>query len=231
MVWRLRLFVQLALLGVLALLVFPGAGSALAPTYFISLTSSGPSPTELSIGAGFGTLSFDNTDAVSHTIAFADGRCTAQIAPDDRFLCGTPFYVGKYAYTVDGASQADIVIEPAYRSVSLHARRHAIRLGSGATLHGTLIQSNLGGPPGPAGPRRIIVIARPYRGHPFYRVGTVEASVHPPTKRAPFGELVWHLRIHPRSHMTYVAIASYQPKGGQVWERAVSKSFRINVRR
>jgi hypothetical protein len=230
MVRRRRLIVQLALGGLLALLAFPGASSALAPTYLVSLTASGPSPAVLTTPASFGTIRFHNIDSVSHTIAFANGACTADIAPDDTFDCGKPLYVGHYPYTVDGASQANIVIKPAGRSVTLHTKRHSIRPRSAVTLHGSLAEDSLGGPPTAGSPQRIIVAARPYRGHPFHRAGVVEATVHPPTKHAPYGKLVWHLRIHPRSRMTYVAIASYQPKGGQVWERAVSKPFRINVR-
>jgi hypothetical protein len=88
----------------------------------------------------------------------------------------------------------------------------------------------LGTPPTPGEEQPVIVIARPYRGHPFHRVGVVEATAHWPTKSDPFYGLRWHLNIHPRSNMTYVAIASYQP-GGPVWERARSKPFRVNVRR
>ena len=224
---------QLALVGLLALLVFPGAGSALAPIYVISLTSSGPSPAVLSSVAGYGTISFHNTDTVTHSIAFAtgSGSCTGDIAPGDQLRCGRPFYVGDYPYTVDGTTEAKVIVTPAGRSVSLHAKRHAVRAGSPVTLHGRLMDSGLGGPPGPGSPQRIIVVALPYRGHPSCRIGIVEATVHPPTKRARYGELRWHLRIRPRVGMTYEAIASYQPSGGQVWVRALSKPFRVNVRR
>lgn len=225
MVRRRRWIVQLALVGLLAMLAFPGAGSAFVGTYVISLTPSGPSPAVLTTTAGYGMIGFHNADTVSHTVAFASEGCTADIAPDGTFDCDKPFYVGHYAYAIDGTSQADVVIKPADRSVSLRARRHAVRLGSGVTLRGTLRMSSLGAPPGCGSPQRIVVVARPYRGHPFHRAGIVDAT------RCPQQELVWHLRIHPRSRMAYRAIASYQPKGGQVWERAVSKTFRIGVRR
>ena len=231
MVRRRRWIVQLALVGLLALLAFPGAGSALAPTYLVSLTASGPSPAVLITPASFGTIRFHNTDSVSHTIAFADGACSADIAPDDTFDCDKPLYVGHYPYTVDGANQADIVIKPAGRTVTLQTKRHSIRLGSAVTLHGSLVEDSLGGPPTAGSPQRIIVAARPYRGHPFHRVGIVAATVRPPTKHAPYGKLVSDLRVRPRSRMAYVAVASYQPKGGQVWERALSKPFWIGVRR
>ena len=230
MVRRKRLLVELALVGVLALLVFPGASSALVPTYVISLTSSGPSPAVLTTSASYGRLQFDNTDTVTHSIAFANGRCSVDIAPDAQFDCGRLPYVGTYAYTIDGTSQGQIVIDPASRRVSLRVKRHAVRLGSTVTLHGTLVEDTLGAPPSPGSPQPIIVIARPYRGHPFHRVGVVEATPHWPTKSDPFYGERWHLTIHPHAGMTYVAIASYQPKAGQIWERAVSKPSWVAVR-
>jgi hypothetical protein len=228
---RHRSIVQLALVGLFALLVFPAAGSALVPTYTISLTSSGPSPALLSTTANYGHLEFRNTDSVSHRVTFANGSCSADVAPNDAVQCGSLLYVGHYPYTVDGTTQAEVVVEPAARHVSLLASRHAVWRGSKITLHGRLMEGGLGGPPGAGSPQRIIVIARPYEGHPSCRIGTVMATLHPPTKRARYGELLWHLRIRPRFGMTYVAIASYQPKGGQVWVRALSKPFRIAVRR
>lgn len=230
---RMRLLARFGLLGILGAIVFPGAGSALAPTYVVSLTSSGPSPTVLTTPASAGSIWFHNTDSVSHTVSFANGWCTTaepDIAPDEGLYCNHPLYVGHYGYTVDGATQADVVIEPADRRVSLRAKHHAVHPGSRVTLHGRLVESNLGGPPGPGSPQRIIVVARPSRSHPHFRIGTVMATVHPPTKRSPFGYLRWQLRIRPRAGMTYMAIASYQPSGGQIWERAVSKPLRINVR-
>ena len=103
-----------------------------------------------------------------------------------------------------------------------------MRLGAHVTLHGTLAADTLGAPPGPGPQQPIIVIARPYAGHAFHRVGVVEAR---PTKNNPFFGSRWHLSIHPHSSMTYIAIASYQPLGGPVWKRALSKPFRVNVRR
>lgn len=232
MVRRSRLVVQLALVGALALLVFPGASSALRPTLTISLTSSGPSPAEFTTPVGLGSISFHNTDTVTHSISSADGWCSGQVAPDGHLNCGFLPHVGDYAYTVDGSIQADVVARAVGRSVSLRARNHSIPRGSQVTLHGRLQEENSNWSPPSAGePQRIIVLARPYAGHPFHRVAVVRATVHPRTKRAPFGELLWRVRIHPRSAMTYVALASYQPRGGTVWQRARSKPFRVDVRR
>jgi hypothetical protein len=231
MLRRRRLLTQIGLLGILAALAFPGDGLAIRPTFHVLLTATGPSPSPLTMPAGLGQVAFSNTDTVAHTFAFANGWCSAELAPGAEHSCGTPQYVGDYAYTVDGATEADVKVEAVGRSVSLRARTHSIRRGSQTTLRGRLWEANSNwSPPNAGQPQRIIVIARPYVGHPFHRVAVVMATVHPPTKRAPFGELRWHVRIRPRSGMTYVAIASYQPAGGTVWQRATSKPFRVNVR-
>lgn len=229
---RKWLLAQVAFLGMLGVLAFPSASLALRPMLTISLTSSGPSPAMFTTPVGLGTIWFHNTDTVTHAITFASGWCSGEIEPDGRLSCGFLPHVGDYTYTVDGTTQADVVGEAVGRSVSLKARSHSVRLGSPLTLHGKLWEANSNwSPPGPGEPQRIIVIARPYRGHPFHRVAVVKARVSPPTNRAPFGELLWHARLHPHGGMTYVAVASFQPPGGTVWERALSRPFRVNVRR
>src|SRR5215467_2788541 len=104
MVRRRWLVVQLALIGMLAVLAFPGSGSALRPAFVISLTPTGPSPADLSVPAGLGPVWFGNTDTVTHTVDFANGQCLIQVAPGSRGQCTSGFmrYVGDYPYTVDG---------------------------------------------------------------------------------------------------------------------------------
>jgi hypothetical protein len=231
MVRRKRLLGKLALGGVLALLVFPGASSALLPQFIVTLSSTGPAPAVIDVPAGY-PLVFNNADTAAHSVAFANGLCSIDVAPGGQGQCTGKFgmYVGAYDYTVDGTSKAQIVIEAIPRSVSLKASRTTVRRESGLTLHGRLNDIQFGSPPNAGSPQPVIVIARPYLGHPFHRVAVVMATVHQ-SPRSPFGELLWHVRIHPRSGMTYMAIASYQPAGGQVWERARSKVLRVNVRR
>ena len=69
---------------------------------------------------------FRNTDTVTHTVVFANGSCSIQVAPDTGGQCpgelSFPRYVGDYAYTVDGTSQAQLVIDAVGRSVSLGAQ-------------------------------------------------------------------------------------------------------------
>lgn len=226
---RRLLLVRLTLVGVLALLAFPGASSALRPMLFISLTSTGPDPAVLNTPVGLGAISFQNIDTVPHSVTFANGWCSGEVPPNSRLFCGFLRHVGDYAYTIDETIEAHVVAEPVGRSVSLTASSHSIRRGSLLTLHGVLDEANAHwSPPGPGSPQPIIVIARPYAGHPFHRVATVRATLQPPTLS---GKLRWHVDIHPRFGMTYVAVASYQPAQGQVWERALSKPFRVNVRR
>ena len=40
---------------------------------------------------------------------------------------------------------------------------------------------------------------------------------------------VWQLRVRPGRNKIYIAEANSQPKGGQVWEPARSRPFRVRV--
>ena len=232
MVRRRWLIVQLALLGVLALLAFPGEGSAVRPVFVISLTPTGPSPAVLSVAAGLGSVWFSNTDTVTHTVVFANGLCSIQVAPESSGQCTSGFmsYVGDYPYAVDGTSQAHLVIEAVGRSVSLRARSHSISRGSQLRLHGRLQEENSNwSPPNAGTPQPVLVLARPDRHHAFHRIAVVRATLRRGTKAAPFGELLWQLRVRPRTRMIYIAEANSQPKGGQVWQRAWSKPLKVLV--
>jgi hypothetical protein len=225
---------QFAFLGVLAALAFPGEGSALRPQFVISLTSTGPSPAVLTIPAGLGSLWFSNTDTVTHTVVFANGSCSIQVAPATREQCpgdmSFPGYVGDYAYNVDGTSQAQLVVDAVRRSVSLTARRHAISRGSQLRLHGALQEENSNwSPPSTGAPQPITLLGRPDSHHPFRRIAVVEAKLSRATKKHPFGQLLWHLRVRPRTRTTYIVEANYQPPGGQVWRQARSSLFTVRV--
>ena len=71
---------------------------------------------------------WSNPDTVTHTVGFANGLCSIQIAPGGYGQCANEFlgYVGSYAYTVDGTAQASLVVEADSRSVSIAARSHTI---------------------------------------------------------------------------------------------------------
>ena len=65
-----------------------------------------------------------NNDHVTHTVAFANGTCSVQIAPGAVAACdGFASFVGDYAYTVDGTTQAHVVVQALHRSVTLAATR------------------------------------------------------------------------------------------------------------
>lgn len=228
---RRRSIVLVALVGVLTALVFPADGSALRAV-FIGLTPSGPSPAVLTIEAGLYPV-WINEDTVPHSVVFANGLCSIEVAPGAIGQCTNGYggcYVGTYVYTVDNTFQASIVTLADGRSVSLNARRHTIHRGSELRLHGRLQDYDLS-PPG-AGPEQpIVVLARRDRYHPFRRIAVVRAKLHrKPTENAPFGRLLWQLRVRPRTRMIYIAEANSNPPGGVVWERAWSKPFRVRVR-
>src|SRR4051812_39173141 len=123
MKWRRSRLAQFGLAGILGVLVFPGAGSARVPQYTITLTSSGPSPKVLKQPAGYPPVWFANADTETHSVTFANGKCSIQVDPDTREHCGDGFadYVGQYDYTVDGTDQAQLIIEAIPRRISLNA--------------------------------------------------------------------------------------------------------------
>lgn len=230
LVRRPWLLVQIALLGVLAVLAFPSSGSALSAA-FITLTPTGPSPAVLTIPA-FMYPVWQNQDSVGHTITFANGECSLQIAPGAIGQCTNGFGngVGDYAYTVDGTIQANIVVAAVGRTVSLGARTHAIDRGSAVRLHGRL-RVQTGSPPALEGPRQLVtVLARPDRHHPFHRIRVVTAKPHRATT---FGDAysVWQFHVRPGANKIYIAEANSQPKGGKVWQDAWSRPFRVRVGR
>jgi len=72
------------------------------------------------------------------------------------------------------------------------------------------------------------VLARPDRHHSFHRIAVVMAQ----PRRSPNpadAHSVWQLRVRPGTNKIYIAQASSQPKGGQVWQDAWSKPFRVRV--
>jgi hypothetical protein len=134
MVRRRWLIAQVVLAGVLALLAFPGESSAFAGMP-IALTATGPVPAIQTVS----TVTYPfwiNQDTVAHTVSFANGRCTVQVAPGGLADCPTGFASGPgdYAYTVDGTAQASVVVQIAGRTVTLGARTHQIAGGARLTL-------------------------------------------------------------------------------------------------
>jgi hypothetical protein len=219
MVGRLRPLALVALVGALAVLAFPSDGFALRAV-FIALTASGPSPAVMTIPAGLYPV-WGNQDTVTHTVVFANGECSLQLAPGDEKGCsGTEFSrLGQYPYTVDGSTQAIVVIVAEGRAVTIHSNRTSIRRGAELKLHGELTIPILS-PPVPPAPQPVIVLARPDRYHPFRPIKVVSARTHG-------WHLQWKLRVRPRSHTIYIAEAKSELS---FWELAWSKPLRVVVR-
>lgn len=222
MVRRRWLIVQFALVAMLALLAFPGEGSAFAGVP-IDLTATGPSPAVLTISANTYPI-WINTDTVAHTVALTTEGCTLQLAPGDEGSCPIGGSAGTYRYTVDGTIQGSVVVTLAYRKVTLEARRHKIAGSTPLTLRGRLKSFVPLPSPGPASP--VIVLARPDRMHPFRRIAVVRPKLSYPKNS--FGVLHWHLRVRPHARTIYIAEAESEP---QTWQRAWSKPFRVRIGR
>jgi hypothetical protein len=229
MLRRKWLLAQVALLGVLAALALPSSGSALVAFVPIYLTANGPSPAVQTVGVGAYPV-WINQDTVAHTVVFANGLCSLQLSPGGREWCPAGFYAGDHPYTVDGTIPASLVVPADWRTVTLAARSHAIDRGSVLTLRGKLAVGT-GSPPVFEGPRQpVTVLARPDRYHPFHRIAVVSALPRHSSNPAD-AHSVWQLRVRPRAHVIYIAEANSQPAGGQVWQQAWSKPFRVRVGR
>lgn len=226
---RRRLIVQIALLGTLSALAFPGEGSAHLGISYVSLTSTGPSPSALTIFVVHSAVMFTNTDTVTHTIAFANSSCSGDVAPNAGLLCDVSYNVGDYAYTVDGTTQASVTVAPEPRAVTLTAKHHGFHLGSRLRLHGSLAAHVIGSPPPLRGPRMpVSVFARPDADHPFHLIAIVHSR---PFKKPHYpAHSVWVLWVRPHAHTTYVVEANSQPKAGQFWANAQSKPFGVYAR-
>jgi hypothetical protein len=217
-----RLMLTVALLSVLTVLAFPATGSALRAV-LIGLTPAGPAPSVMTVPVGLYPV-WTNEDTVSHTVVFANGRCSLQLAPGGYGQCNNDFIgqVGTYSYTMDGTVQASLVITPEGRAIHLAGKSHTVKSGAQLMLHGELDIPILS-PPVPPAPQPVIVLARPDRYHAFRRIRVVMSTTRG-------WHLHWQLGVRPRTRTIYIAEANFQPKGGQYWDRAWSKSFRVTVR-
>lgn len=227
-----------ALVGVLAALAFASDGSAYVSSYPVSLTATGPSPSTLKFAAGRYML-FDNKDSVTHTVVFANGRCSLIVTPGEAVGPGNsvngsahpdcndnfPFYVGSYAYTVDGKFPGTVETVPAHRSLTLTARTHRIRRGERLTLHGKVMWDNNATYLATNAPFPVIVLARYARSHTFKAIATVSMG--------PVGDAsgLWHLKVRPGIATTYIAEVNGQLPGGQIWKQARSRLFTVRMRR
>jgi hypothetical protein len=226
MMRRSRIIGLLAVLGAVVL-GFPSAGSALVGQPLIVLTASGPSPSVLSVGVGGRSPSWFNQDQLPHTVTFANGLCSVQLAPGDRGECSNDFFasVGQYPYTVDGTVQASVNVSLYRRTVTLTARSHTIERGARLLLHGTLDYDVLGGsPPVFETNMPVTLLARHDSHHPFTRVA-VTAKLK--TRRSLSSDFPWKLYVHPRRTTIYMAEAT---SSADSWQPAKSRPFKVVVR-
>jgi plastocyanin len=199
------------------------------PLCVVRLTGTGPSPSNVKMHAG-DTLIFDNRDSVTHTVVFANGRCSFTLAPgfESRGDCNINFshYVGRYAYTVDGKFPGTVVTTPLRRLVTLTARTHTIRPGTRLTLHGRVSFSC----PQPCYVLSgwyhvaVIVLARHDGKHPFRPIATVNTRFLTEVPGR------WKLKVQPAVTTTYIAKATGQLPQGQVWTKARSRPFTVRAR-
>ena len=217
-----RLIGLVAILGGVAL-GFPSAGSALRPTWQISLTPSGPSPSVLNLSVGGGYLYWLNEDQVTHTVTFANGLCSFQVAPGDRGVCSDEFYAsaGQYPYTVDGTAQGTVIVSLNPRMVTLTARRHTIGQGKHLLLHG-MLDFPVDSPPIFESKMPVTLLARHDSHHPFKRV-----AVTAKWSRREASGFPWRISVHPKMTTTYLAEAT---SASNYWQPAMSRPFRVVVR-
>jgi len=227
---RKRWLLQIGLLAMLGVLAFPGEGSALLGKSLVSLTSTGPSPSTLTVFVVHAPVVFSNTDTVTHTIAFANSSCSGDVAPNETLECNVPGDVGDYAYTVDGTTQASVSVAPEPRAVTIRGKHHGFRLGSKVRLSGAVKAQVYGAPPTLFGPRMPVSVYQRAHGHHYWHLLKVVHSRPFAKPRYPTHSL-WVLWVKPRANTTYMVRVNSQPKGGQFWENAQSEPFRVHVRR
>lgn len=223
---RFRPIALLGLLSVTAALAFPGEGSALSAV-FITLTSNGPSPADMTILAGQYPL-WHNSDTTTHSVAFANGLCSFQLAPGASGECPAGFEnAGSYPYTVDGTIQAGLVVTAtAPDTVTLTAGGHSLRRGASLRLHGTLAAYECCLPPPSSVGLHVVVFARHDRHHPFRRL----ARGAPGRDSVAGFHYPWSLHVRPRATTIYIARVRYVRGGVQGPQVAWSRPFKVRVR-
>jgi hypothetical protein len=128
-----------------------------------------------------------NTDSVTHSVVFAGGHCSFEIPPGEPTVGENPCKIDRvhtYRYTVDGRFPGTIHVVGLFRSVTMTAVTHTIRLGSRIRLHGQVTFDSEG--PGfcdPSAGEVLLVLARHARGRPFKRIAMFPIAGRPRSKR------------------------------------------------
>lgn len=200
----------------------------------VALTSTGPSPKTVTISAGpTAQLLFVNTDSVTHSVVFSGGHCSFEIPPGEPAVGENPCEMARvhtYRYTVDGTFPGTIHVVGLFRSLTMTARTHAIRLGGRVTLVGRLTISNEGAPyclPRESDPQ--LVLARHDAGQRFSRIAMFPMAGRPHSKRAVDNRCTysWQRTFRPGRSTTYIA----KTFGGLVvFKPAASRPVTVRVR-
>lgn len=208
-------------------------GSAGPKNLTIALTANGPSPKAVKRPAFSGvSLSFVNSDSVPHTVVFAGGHCSFTLPPGSGGGCneGGPNRPGTYPYSVDGKFPGTIDVVGLFRSLTLTAGAHTIRLGSRVTLLGQLTIANEGAPfCGLRESDPIVVLARHDPSQPLRRIAMFPMAGRSRSKRAVNNHCTysWQRRFRPGLSTTYIA----KTFGGlQVFKPATSRPVTVRVR-
>jgi plastocyanin len=225
---------NIAVVGVLAVLVFASDGAAGLKYLTVALTASGPSPSTLTRDAFNGEqLTFVNQDSVAHTVVFAKGHCSFTVVPGGSGGChdAGPNRTGTYPYTVDGKSPGTVHVVGLFRSVTVTARTHTIRLGRGIELHGEITIANQGSPfCAPAFGQALLVLARHARTQPVKRIAVFSAAGRRPHSKRAVNDRCsysWQRLVRPGLSTTYMV----KTFGGlSVWRSATSRPFAVLVR-
>jgi hypothetical protein len=238
-VQRWPLIARVACLAVLAALLFPSDGSANGRDIHVALTATGPSPATVTIYPISDIVWFFNQDSVARTVVFAEGHCSLSIPPGGEYPsyyhCADyghgqwPFYVGSYPYSVDGKFPGTVDVVGFYRSVSLTAQTHTIRLGRRLRLHGQLTLTNPKGGPGLCGVGNhspvVRVLARHDRRHPFQRIAMF--VLHVGGRSTSHGcNYAWQLKVRPGLRTIYIADSKLS---ADLWKPATSRPFRVTI--
>jgi hypothetical protein len=182
-------------------------------------------------------VTFFNEDSATHTVVFANGLCSLTLTPGqggyNGGFCESRFtsLVGSYPYTEDGTFAGTVVTAPWPRSVTLTARTHTIRSGTGLPLQGRVQQSYTGAAPPPP----VRVLARRNSKQPFEPVATVR------TRGAHQAIYRWKLNVRPAMTTTYIVEVTAQrtcyfpasrcaQPSGPFWTDPKSRPFTVRIR-
>lgn len=105
-------------LGLIALLLLPG--SAQAANHTVTLTSNGPSPASITIARG-DSITFSNTDSVSHTITHTSGAWSYSATIPAGRTATTPAFSSAGTFGYDDSFAFALFVQHAHGSITVTA--------------------------------------------------------------------------------------------------------------